>query len=156
MKLAVNPDERWTFPALGRSLGLSPSEARYSLLRAAHAELVSERTRTAIRPNLREFLLHGARYAFPADRGRRSRGMPTSTSASPLVEHFSEPAEPVVWKFAQGNARGESIAPIYSSVPTAAGQDARLYALLVLLDGVRLGGARVRSVAMDLLARELA
>ena len=46
--------------------------------------------------------------------------------------------------------------PIYSSVPIAAGQDPRLYALLVLLDGIRLGGARIRSLATELLARELA
>jgi hypothetical protein len=156
MKLAVTNDERWTFPALGRALGLSPSETRYSLLRAARAELVSERTRTAIRPNLREFLLHGARYAFPAERGRRSRGMATSTSAPPLLERFSDSADSLVWKFAQGNARGEAVTPIYSSVPIAAGQDPRLYALLVLLDGIRLGGARIRSLATELLARELA
>jgi hypothetical protein len=156
MKLAAHPGERGTFPALGRSLGLSASEARYALRRAALSGLVSERTREAVVPALREFLLHGARYSFPAERGRRVRGLPTATSAPPLAEHIASGSEDaLVWRYAEGTVRGESISPIYPSAPQAAALDPKLHRLLALLDGVRVGGSRVRSVAMELLAREL-
>ena len=156
MKLAANPSARWTFPSLGRALGLSPSEARNALRRAARSELVSESARTAIVPALREFLLCGARYAFPAERGRRVRGMPTAMSAAPLADHIaSTPEAAVVWRYAEGTVRGESISPIYASVPRAAAQDPKLYRLLALLDGIRIGGPRVRAVAIELLKREL-
>jgi hypothetical protein len=156
MKLAANPAERWTFSSLGRALGLSPSEARNALRRAARSELVSERARKAIAPALREFLLHGARYAFPAERGRRVRGMPTATSAAPLDEHIASDSEAtVVWRYAEGTHRGESISPLYPSVARAAARDPKLYRLLALLDGIRVGGPRVRAVAIELLRREL-
>ena len=101
---------------------------------------------------LLEFLLHGARYAFPAELGGPSRGMPTSFAAPPLpAQLIVSDALPPVWPFADGDARGSSVVPLYPSVPLAARRDAKLYTMLALLDALRLGGAREREVA----AREL-
>jgi hypothetical protein len=52
--------------------------------------------------------------------------------------------------------RGESVSPIYKTAPFAAERDPKLYELLVLVDGIRIGRPRVRAVAADLLQRELA
>jgi hypothetical protein len=156
MKLAANVGAPWTFATLGGALGMSPSEARYALQRAAKSELVSIRTRSSILPSLLEFLIHGVRYAFPAERGRRVRGMPTADSAVPLSEHLAaNPDGQMVWRYAEGTTRGESVSPIYESVPVAAMRDHKLYRLLALLDGIRVGGPRVRALAQDLLAKEL-
>jgi len=156
MKLAVAPGPRWTYEALGNSLRLSPSEAREALLRAEVAGLAFAKDRRANHPALLEFLVHGARYSFPPIRGRRGRGVPTYIGALPLSDHLvaNEDAD-LVWPSPQGTARGETLAAIYPSVPHAAEQDVDLYALLVLLDGIRVGGPRVRAIAQGLLEDRL-
>ncbi len=60
---------------------------------------------TAIKPALKEFLSHGARYAFPAVLGPITRGMLTA-SAGPTLSKLlvASPEGPPVWPFAQGEA----------------------------------------------------
>ena len=43
--------------------------------------------------------------------------------------------------------RGYSLTPLYPSVPAAAVRDAKLYELLALVDAIRDGRARERSLA---------
>jgi len=60
-----------------------------------------------IRAALKEFLLHGAKYAFPATLGSPTRGIPTAYAAPPLATLVSQPNElPPVWPDAEGNQRG--------------------------------------------------
>jgi hypothetical protein len=155
MKLATTPWDD-SLEALGEAVGLSTSEARQALLRADAAGLASAKRRRAHRPALLEFLTHGARYAFPAVLGRRGRGVLTGAAAPPLSEHLVVGEDgPLVWPYPEGTARGETLAAIYPSAPKAALADPDLYALLVLLDGVRLGSARVRGIAQALLQERL-
>lgn len=60
-----------------------------------------------------------------------------------------------MWPWPEGPARGETLAPIYPTTAYAASRDPELYALLALLDGVRVGGARVRAIAQDDLRERL-
>ena len=103
------------------------------------------------RPNTsaaEEFLVHGAKYMFPAVRGGITRGMLTSYAAVPLNRHISPgPDLPPVWPFAMGKHRGVSLQPLHVTVPLAAQADPRLYELLALLDALRDGRARERSLA---------
>ena len=59
------------------------------------------------------------RYVFPAEPGPVYRGMPTAHSAPPL-NALIRSTETYVWPSAEGTARGESIVPLYPSVPDAA------------------------------------
>lgn len=59
----------------------------------------------------------------------------------------SGPDLPPVWPFAMGKHRGVSLEPLYKTVPLAARADPRLYELLALLDALRDGRARERSLA---------
>jgi hypothetical protein len=119
--------------------------------------LFSDATNSVVRPALTEYLVHGVRYSFPAIVGRRARGLPTGPSAPPLSTHLATaPDDALVWAHPRGTMRGESVSPIYKTAPTAAHKDSKLYELLVLLDGIRVGGPRVRAVAIDLLESELA
>ncbi|MCB9652334.1 MAG: hypothetical protein H6730_37870 [Deltaproteobacteria bacterium] len=103
-----------------------------------------------------EFLVHGARFAFPPVRGRVARGVPTSISAAPLSGHLVDGDDGLlVWPYPEGEVRGETLAAIYPSVPRAALRDSALYELLVLLDGVRVGGARIRAISQELLQERL-
>lgn len=96
---------------------------------------------------LKEFLIHGVKYAFPARWGPIVRGLPTAHSAPPLCDVIEGRAEPVVWADPGGEVRGESLEPLFKSAPMAARRDSKLYESLALIDALRSGRARERAVA---------
>jgi DNA-binding Lrp family transcriptional regulator len=146
----------WTFEGIGRELGLSSSAVHRSLDRAANAGLYKPSQRKVDRRALTEFLVHGARYAFPPVRGGEARGTPTAWAAHPLSKELSASGEnPPVWPDPFGEVRGIALEPLHPSVPEAARRDRNLGQLLALLDAVRIGGARERSLAAKHLKRLL-
>lgn len=110
------------------------------------------------RSALLEFLRHGARYVFPPIRGPAVRGVPTAWSVPGLMEQLSSSSSSVsvVWPDPDGKVRGESIMPLYDGAVAAGRRDNRLYRVLALVDALRVGGARERRVAGELLEKELA
>ena len=95
------------------------------------------------------------RYFFVAERGAKSRGMATLTSAPPLAALFVDSNEPIVWPDPSGDVRGESLTPIYKSAPQAARNDPELYELLVIVDALRAGRAREKQAAKRELKKRL-
>lgn len=157
LKLAAHGDHDWHYRSLSEELGLPYGATHSAVGRAGVCGLVDMRSRRAIVPALLEFLLHGIRYVFPAERGSQQRGMRTGPSASPLLEHLTaSEATPMVWPHRRGDTRGESLTPLHKAAPDAARRDPALYALLVAIDGIRIGGARVRSIAVEVLEGLLA
>ena len=158
LKLWVSKDRGWTYPALAKALKMSSSEVHGGVKRAYAAGLLME-PKAEARPNpeaLREFLIHGVRYAFPPDRGEQTRGIPTAHAAPPLLEAFQESNEPVpVWPYPEGKVRGQSFSPIYRSAPEAALEDRALYELLALMDAMRGGRSRDRSLAKKALMERI-
>jgi predicted nucleotidyltransferase len=152
LKLAVLGSRPWTYQRLAEELSMSQSEAHAGVRRAVAARLMNEATTGNGRlnhPALKEFLIHGVRYAYPPKRGGLTRGMPTGYAAPPLnkvIVGSSDP--PPVWPYAQGTVRGMSFEPLYPSVPVAAERDPKLYELLALVDAMRDGRARERNFAM--------
>lgn len=149
-KLLCYPDRRPSLARMAADLLLSGSQVHAALNRLAAARLVFKDARSS-RPNksaAEEFLVHGAKYMFPAIRGGVTRGMLTSYAAPPLDRQISSgPDLPPVWPFAMGKHRGVSLEPLHKSVPLAASVDLHLYELLALLDAMRDGRARERSLA---------
>jgi hypothetical protein len=151
----------WSFADLGAEIGLSTSEVHAATKRALQSELVvrhpDRKVAVVHRRNLTEFLLHGIRYAFPVERGRLTRGIPTAHAAPVLQEYFVRGDEPPpVWPDPRGKVRGQSFSPLYKSVPFAAARDDDLYDALALIDALRGGRARERKVASELLRESLA
>ena len=145
------------YPDLAALTGLAISAVHASLKRAAASRLVlfQDRKPLILKTPLLEFLIHGARYAFPPVQGGLTRGVPTAYAAAPLNERIAPSADPPpVWPHAKGAARGLALAPLYPSVPEAALKDARLYAALALLDALRMGQARERDAAHKLLKEQ--
>ena len=143
-----------TYPELAEQTGLAVSAVHGALKRAAVARLLifQERRPIVLKPQLKEFLISGAKYAFPAVWGTMSRGLPTGYAAPPLNAIIAPSADPApVWPCAKGSVRGLSLIPLYPSVPEAALRDEKLYALLTLFDALRSGKARERNAARDLL-----
>ena len=151
LKLAVLGKDAWTYQRLAVELSISQSEAHAAVRRSVAAGLMNDVATAAGRPikaALLEFLIHGAKYAYPPERGALTRGLPTGYAAPPLNKHVVAAGEPVpVWPDAEGPVRGYALAPLFSSVPAAAKRDPKLYELLALVDAVRDGRARERELA---------
>ena len=160
LKLVAMGPQPWTYQRLASELWISQSEAHAGVRRAIAARLMSEATNGAgrpILPALKEFLVHGVRYAYPPEKGELTRGMPTGYAAPPLDKVIVQPKEPPpVWPYAQGKVRGYKFAPLFLTVPIAAERDPKLYELLALVDAIRDGRARERSLAAKELELRLA
>ncbi|MFN7989083.1 MAG: hypothetical protein U0529_16540 [Thermoanaerobaculia bacterium] len=158
LKLWTGRNQRWTYPLLATSLGMSVSEAHGAVKRAVAAGLLTGSGLDSP-PNadgLREFVIHGVKYAFPARPGEMTRGMPTAHAASPLRALLVQADEPPpVWPHPEGSVRGQRLDPLFPSVPGAASKDPALYELLALLDALRAGRARERQLAARILAERL-
>lgn len=164
LKLVAIIREPWTYAQLGEQLSLSPSQVFRSIDRAEVARLLEippvpppphlatqEHVRSfwPNRGNLKEFLVHGIKYAFPVQRGGLVRGMPTAHAARPLNQQFGDSFEPApVWPYVNGSVRGTEFSPLYKNVPAAASRDSKLYELLALVDAIRDGRARERDIAI--------
>ena len=157
LKLALQEDERWSYTSLAASLGMSPSEVHAAVRRAIRAGLMNAEHRRPNRAALEELLVHGVKYVFAAERGGVTRGIPTAHAAPALAGEFVQDDElPPVWPDPEGTVRGETLEPLYPSVPRAVRGDDRLYAGLALVDALRIGRARERKVAAERLHRLLA
>ena len=159
LKVAAHPPQRWTYAALGKALAMSASETHASVKRAVASGLAVAPSRgewSPVRPNLLEFVVHGARYVWPATPGPVKRGVPTAFGAEPLASQLAVVAgEAPVWAHPQGQAKGPTLSPLYRTAPQAALADPALHRLLALLDALRTGRARERTLAAKLMEAEL-
>lgn len=158
LALAAWGEESITYPELAAFAGLSMSEVHGALKRAEQARLLffDAKRPTIIKPAFKEFLFHGAKYAFPPARGTMVGGVPTAYAATPLSTHISPSADPPpVWPSAQGSIRGIALTPLYPTVPDAALRSPALYENLALFDALRSGNARERALAQKLFEERL-
>lgn len=151
-----------TYAQLGEELAMSPSQVFRSVARAEEARLLYRlpvkpalghiKDQTRFWPyleNLKEFLIHGVKYAFPVHRGGLVRGTPTAYAAPPINQQIAGASEPPpVWPDSEGTVRGLEFSPLYKNVPAAARRDPKLYELLALVDAIRDGRARERDIAI--------
>lgn len=154
LKLVAIGQRAWSYNILANELGISPSQAHLAVRRALSAQLALRRN-GQITPqvkNLEEFLVHGLKYLCIPQRGELTRGIPTAHGAPPLIDMLIDSQDVVpVWPHPEGKIRGESFSPIFRSAPEASLRDSGLYQLLALVDAIRGGRARERTLA----AREL-
>ncbi len=152
------PGIRPSYSVMAAELYMSQSEVHSAAQRLELAGLIHGAEMDG-KPNLtavEEFLIHGVKYAFAAERGSLVRGMPTSYAAEPLCHIINPGNEPIpVWADPKGKTRGIGIIPLYKTVPEAAKQDAQLYERLALVDALRDGRARERKLAEKELKKSL-
>lgn len=150
LKLLGYDSRRPPIAQIARDLVLSSSEVHAAMKRCQAAHLLHgpELSNRPIVSALEEFLIHGIKYAFPAEHGEPTRGVPTSYAAAPLNRLIDPGDEPIpVWPFGKGEKRGIAFAPLYKLLPIAALQDSVLYEQLALIDAIRDGRARERRLA---------
>lgn len=152
LRLALHPEDR--FEAMAEALGIGVGSAHRSVKRLSAAELLMPHRRAANRKPLLDFLIHGVRYAFYPTLGPEAPGVPTAHSAPPLADQLSE-HQTVVWPSSRGAARGESLIPLYEGAVDLPQRDRPLYELLTLVDALRIGRARERRIAGNILEHRI-
>lgn len=157
LKLSLPGAVGLSFQQLASDLHLSSSEVHGSFKRARLSGLLKHGGPKDInRSALLEFLDHGLRYAFSAERGELTRGVPTAYAAEPLKSALQGSSDdPPVWPSVEGTVRGYSFAPLYKHAAAAALRDAKFYELLSLADALRDVRIRERKIAMNELSKRI-
>ena len=149
-KLIAYDDPSYTQMELSLSLEMSQSEISSSLKRSTYAGLLVNKGQDVERKLFFDFIQYGLSVVFPEHPGAIVRGTVTAHSAPPLDKEFLSD-EKYVWPYAKGRDRGQSITPLYPTVPKAVIIDPNLHELLALLDAVRVGRAREKNRALEIL-----
>lgn len=156
-KLLVAGQADWTFASLASELGMSASEVHASVGRAQLAGIltVGVSKPLVVRAQLLSLAGTSVRDVFFAERGSLVLGMATGMSAPCLQGLFPGPQREIalVWPCTRLKkpVSGESLLPLYPSVPLACQQDARLYRLMALVDVARVGSPAEQRSAVALL-----
>ena len=152
--------EAYSNRGLEKLTGISKSEVNASIKRSILVGMATLDRKTKLpKVNIRallEFVEHGLKYVYPAKPAALVRGIPTSFAAPILEGKIMTAGEHIfVWADAQGNEMGQSVEPLYKSVPYAIKNDPRLYEYLALVDAIRLGAGRERGFAVKELKQRL-
>ncbi|CAH8191991.1 hypothetical protein [Vibrio litoralis] len=134
--------------------GISKSQIGISLNRMYDVGLAKPDRRLGIpkvnTKALLDFIAFGLKYVFPAKEGELSRGIATSIASPALKGKLMSSGElPPVWPNPKGNTKGLAITPLHPNIFLAIQQDARLYAMLALVDAVRIGHPREHNLAVE-------
>src|SRR6056297_2826388 len=121
-KLIAYDDPGYTQMGLSLSLEMSQSEISSSISRSTYAGLLMNKGKEVNRKLFFDFIKYGLAVVFPQHPGAIVRGTLTAHSAPPLdMEIVSE--EKYVWPYAKGQSRGQSVTPLYPTVPKAIALD---------------------------------
>lgn len=152
LQLCIRPST--TFRDLSGQVALSLGETHNAVKRLEMSRLVMFGKDSVHYSAVREFLISGVPYAFPAQVGAQSRGIPTAFSAPPLAGEFPS-AQFVVWEDHRGTNRGDTLVPLSPAAGDIWERNQDLYSLMTLVDALRVGRARERERARQLLEQEL-
>lgn len=147
-KLVVIGDVGFTQISLAQTLYLSQSEISNCLVRSAYAGLLINDKKDVNKKLFFDFIQYGLGVVFPQHPGNIVRGTLTAHSAPPLASSILSEQD-YVWPYAKGLARGQSIIPLYPTVPKAALLDEQLYEMLALFDSIRVGRIREKKLALE-------
>ncbi len=163
LKLLANVEHMsWPQNKLAVHLCISSSEVNAGIKRLYKSGLLQPNTESKgyqlVETAIKEFLISGLKYIFPVQLGEYTRGIATSYAAPVFEKKISSGSDPIpVWPYAEGNARGLALAPLYPSVPKSLAiyPDQNFYDFLALIDAIRQGRSRERSIAITLLQKKL-
>lgn len=153
LKICVNLQHNYLLARLASELYMPLSVVHGCIKRGEQARLLSRSSGSvrALRPAVEEFVIHGAKYAFPATLGSQTKGIPTAIASPALRPFFATDSLAPVWPHPEGSAYGPALIPLHPSVPQACKSDETLLAALTLLDALRAGAAREREMAESIL-----
>jgi hypothetical protein len=150
-------DEPFPVRNLANQLGFDIAGTHRAMRRLDEAGLYSVERRRVYPAAAEEFLIHAAKFSFPARWGSEVRGVPTSWAAEPLKAELAESGGlPPVWPYARGTVRGLGLEPLHAMVPKAALADRELWERLALIDALRSNDSvRIAQLAEKLLGKRI-
>lgn len=151
---------RYTARALEDLTGISKSQISLALKRCFDVGLLRNDRKTGLpRVHTRalvDFIVFGLKYVFPARPAEIVRGVATAFAAPVLENKLMSAGELIpVWPDARGNTKGQAVEPLFKSVAYAVRKDPELYALLALVDAIRIGQPREVNLAATLLKKHM-
>lgn len=152
LKIISYQDFDWKTRDLAYDLGISLSEISESLNRSMIGGLLDGTKKKVFKRNLFDFLQYGIRHVFPQMLGALAIGIPTAHSA-PIMQEKIISEEKYVWAYLGGTMKGETIEPLFESVPKVCKNDPVLYDMLALIDVLRVGKTREIKIALQELQR---
>ncbi len=152
--LVIQPNA-WVQIEIAKALMISPAEVSNAIGRLVVAGFINSEKNRVNRLALREFLIGGLKYTFPAEVGTKVRGIATAHSASPIKEKITEGDDNYVWSYYLGTRRGYGLKPLYKTVPKIVNNNPSLYELLVIADTLRIGKVREIEIAIEELDKRL-
>ena len=156
-KLFALGEAEWTMRRLAGSLSISLSETHAAVERGRAAGVLgTPRGKLNVgRKKFFELATVAVPQVYYAIRGSVELGVPAAMQAEPLKGVFLRDGRPIplVWPSERGTMKGESLLPLYPTVTRAVEHDPDLHRLLALIDVVRVGDAKDRKLATDLLER---
>ena len=140
--------------------GVGKSEVNASINRSVSVGLakrnLSNNSMSVNKKSLLEFIVYGLKFVFPVTPAELTRGIPTAFAAPVLNNKLFTAGDSIpVWPDANSQKMGQSVQPLYKTVPFAIGHDRVLYGYLALVDAIRLGNPRESNFAADELAKML-
>lgn len=156
IKLVANQEREWKQVDLAYELGVSQSDIAKSLSRLRKLQLVHDYQ--PVKKHALELLQYSVKFLFPTQVGKITRGVPTAISApahKKLVTHNNSIKHKFVWPHHDGKIEGQLVEPIHSSVPHASLSDKKYYQLASAIDMIRIGKAREKNAAIDIIEKEL-
>jgi len=154
LKIASKGQQNWYMKDLAYELEISASEISESINRSVIAGLISSDKKSLKKLALLDFLKSGLQYVYPQRPGAIVRGIGTAHSAPPLNNQIIS-EEQFVWLYAKGNMRGQAIEPLHPKIPEACLRDKKFYELMALTDAIRVGKARERRLAIELIKERI-
>lgn len=155
LKILTFSTNDWTLADIANSLKISISEVSGALERCRISGLINQSKKKVNKLSLREFLIYGLKYIYPAQIGAPVRGIATAHSAPPINSHITEGKDILVWANSKGTRRGNSVSPLYSTVPKVVLAQPELYEYLVIVDTLRVGRVREKEIAIVELDKRL-
>ncbi|MCY4035095.1 MAG: hypothetical protein OXF24_06085 [Hyphomicrobiales bacterium] len=141
-------------------MGISKTEVSASIQRSIDVGMATRDSKSGYprvnKKALLDFVTHGLKYVFPAKPAEIVRGVPAAFSAPMLKGKILSMDDYIyVWPHAEGSKKGQSVKPLFKSLPKAALDDECFYEYLALVDAVRIGNPREANMAADMLKQRL-
>jgi len=154
LKITSSSQIGWRQVDLAHSLNMSQSEISHSIKRCQYNGFLNETGKKLRAYAFFDFLRYGIKYVFPQKPGALQRGIPTAHSAPPLQDKING-EDIYIWPSPTGKVRGQTILPLYPTVPESVSDDKLFYELLALVDVLRVGKAREQELAIPELEKRL-
>jgi hypothetical protein len=156
LQLLRHPGKDWTVRSLAGELHLPSASLQRSLERLGATPAFDAPRRRVSLSGCAELFEHALRFIAPVLRGGETRGLPTAWAVPPLSQHLAPVDElPPVWPHPLGEERGLEVQPLHPAVVSLARSDPAMYELLALVDALRVGDARTRELAAELLRERI-